>query len=407
MISLRLKPSKIDTIKKQPTLLTHQLKTAAKELHNHPNITIKKADKTNIFVVLNKTDYHSKLQNILDDHTNIKKLNKNPTNQLKSKVNKLITANNAELNSTKLPKIIGDYKPGYLYGTVKIHKPNHPLRPIILQIPTPIYQLTKTIKQVISPYLPSKYNIKSTHELIQVLHTIKPNNGILASLDVENVFTNVPVNETIDIIINNIYNNPSLPPLKINPNILRKLLLTCTTEVPFYDHLGNIYVQTDGASMGSVPGPNFSNFYMSDLENGIFNSIKKPTIYLRYVDDILILTNNINEINILQDTFQNNSVLNFTHELNKNNKMFSSILTIIITSLPPLTKKPSSNNSCTQNFKSECPFRYKKAIIHNLISRAKLISSSKTIFYKEVENIKKLSSIMGFLTILLMNKLNV
>ena len=53
----------------------------------------------------------------------------------------------------------------------------------------------------------------------------------------------------------------------------------------------------------------------SDLENRIFNSTKKPPIYLRYVDDILILTNNINEINILQDTFQNNSVLNFTHEI--------------------------------------------------------------------------------------------
>ena len=82
--------------KKQPTLLTHQLKIAAKELRNHPNITIKKADKTNIFVVLNKTDYHSKLQNILDDHTKFKKLNKNPTNQLKSNINKLIIANNAK-----------------------------------------------------------------------------------------------------------------------------------------------------------------------------------------------------------------------------------------------------------------------------------------------------------------------
>ena len=40
---------------------------------------------------------------------------------------------------------------------------------------------------------------------------------------------------------------------------------------------------------------------------------------LRYVDDILILANNINEINIIQDTFQKNSVLNSTHELNKNN----------------------------------------------------------------------------------------
>ena len=33
-----------------------------------------------------------------------------------------------------------------------------------------------------------------------ILHILKPNNGILASLDIENLFTNVPVNETIDII---------------------------------------------------------------------------------------------------------------------------------------------------------------------------------------------------------------
>ena len=127
--------------------------------------------------------------------------------------------------------------------------------------------------------MPPKYNIKSTHELIQVLHTIKPNNGLLASLDVENLFTNVLVNETINIIINNIYNNPSLPPLKINPTIFRKLLLTCTTEVPFHDHLGNIYVQTDGFC------PIFSSFYVSDLENKIFNSIKN----LQYTQDMLTI----------------------------------------------------------------------------------------------------------------------
>ena len=36
---------------------------------------------------------------------------------------------------------------------------------------------------------------------------------------------------------------------------------------------------------------------MSDFENRIFDSIKKPPIYLRYVKDILILANNINKIN--------------------------------------------------------------------------------------------------------------
>ena len=106
-----------------------------------------------------------------------------------------------------------DYKPSYLYGTVKIHKPNHPLRPIISQIPTPIYELATIIKQLITLYLPGKHDIKSTDKLIQALNTLKSNNGILASLDVENLFTNVPVNETLDIVINIIYNDLPLPPI--------------------------------------------------------------------------------------------------------------------------------------------------------------------------------------------------
>ena len=54
-------------------------------------------------------------------------------------------ANNAECGKTKLSKIIGNYKPGYLHGTVKICKPNHPLCPIISQVLTPIYDSQKQI----------------------------------------------------------------------------------------------------------------------------------------------------------------------------------------------------------------------------------------------------------------------
>ena len=60
-------------------------------------------------MVLNKSDYHSKLQTILNDKNKFTKLNYNPTNQLKSKIIKLINANNADLHNIKLPKIICDY----------------------------------------------------------------------------------------------------------------------------------------------------------------------------------------------------------------------------------------------------------------------------------------------------------
>ena len=80
--------------------------------------------------------------------------------------------------SNVIAQKVGDYKPGYLYGTVKMHKPNHPRHSIISQIPTPFYELTKRIKQLIIPYLPCKYYIKSTHELIKIINTLKPNNGV-------------------------------------------------------------------------------------------------------------------------------------------------------------------------------------------------------------------------------------
>ena len=98
-------------------------------------------------------------------------MNHDPTNQLKSKTNKLVNANIADLYNIKLPKIIGDYKPWYIYRTVKTHKPGYPLQPIISQVTTPTYQFTKTINDLITPYLSHNYSIKSTKELIEILKT--------------------------------------------------------------------------------------------------------------------------------------------------------------------------------------------------------------------------------------------
>ena len=66
---------------------------------------------------------------------------------------------------------------------------------------------------------------------------------------------------------------------------------------------------------------------MSDFENKVFDTINKPKIYLRYADNILLLTNST-EINIIQETFQNNPVLNFTQDINIKNKI--SFLGVII-----------------------------------------------------------------------------
>ena len=64
---------------------------------------------------------------------------------------------------------------------------------------------------------------------------------------------------------------------------------------------------------------------MSALENKVFNTINKPNIYLRYADDILLLSNSTYEITIIQENFQNNSVLHFTQKI-KNKIQFLGVL---------------------------------------------------------------------------------
>lgn len=120
----------------------------------------------------------------------------------------------------------------------------------------------------------------------------KSQDEILAAIDVENLLTNFPVHETIDIILNDIYHHSFLLPKKINSTMLKKTTFyyTSTTQAPFYDHLGDINIQTDGISMGSPHSPLFSYLCMANLENRICNKMNKSTIYARYIDDIFIQT---------------------------------------------------------------------------------------------------------------------
>ena len=74
---------------------------------------------------------------------------------LKKKVNNLVNAANAVVEVVKFQQAVGDYDPDF-YGNVKTPKLGNTLRPIILQIPTPTYQLAKQLSKLILPYIPTK-----------------------------------------------------------------------------------------------------------------------------------------------------------------------------------------------------------------------------------------------------------
>ena len=167
---------------------------------------------------------------------------------------------------------------GYCYGTVKTHKPGNKLRPIISQIPAPTYKVAKKLCEILTPYIPATYSLNSGTDFLDILKANKVE-GNIASLDVESLFTNVPVDCTIKYILDRVYRNDNTPTLDIPEEVLRGLLKCCTKETPFICPQGNKYQQINGVAMGSSLGVLLANFFMGCVEEEVFRKIEKPKIY--------------------------------------------------------------------------------------------------------------------------------
>ena len=145
----------------------------------------------------------------MSDVSKFKHITNDPTTVMKTRANKLIDSVNAVANNCNISKIAGDYQPGYMYGNVKVLKNNNPLRPIISQVTNPTYNLAKSFDSILRPYISSQYMLNSTNYFIDLLQ-VSPCTGIIASLVIESLFTNVPIDPTIEIILQLAYNHPNL-----------------------------------------------------------------------------------------------------------------------------------------------------------------------------------------------------
>ncbi|XP_068227690.1 uncharacterized protein [Palaemon carinicauda] len=182
---------------------------------------------------------------------------------------------NAATNAVHLPMISGDFGPGYLYGNVKTNKQGNPLRLIISQCPMPTYQLARRLNAILRPYVPDRYCVASSAEFLERIKDVC-GEAVIASMDVESLFTNVPVDETIDLIADIVYRDEASPELNIPEQALRTLLAICTKTTPFTTHRGHMYLQKDGVAMGSPLGMLFANFHMGVVEERVFSQVECP-----------------------------------------------------------------------------------------------------------------------------------
>ncbi|XP_071524288.1 uncharacterized protein [Panulirus ornatus] len=144
------------------------------------------------------------------------------------------------------------------------------------------------------------YSLRSTEEFIDIPMNKAPH-GIAASLDVESLLTNAPVERTIDIILDYVYQHHVLPSLEMPRNISREMLRSCTMEAPFRCPQGKLYLQVDRITVEVL----FAEAFMSYVETTALRPKSiTPQIYYRYIDDILICLDNLNSLENLRNRLQ-------------------------------------------------------------------------------------------------------
>ena len=150
----------------------------------------------------------------------------------------------------------------------KIHKETRngipPFRLILSAICTPTYKLVKFLLKFLTPSTANEFTVIDSFHFAEEICQ-QDSNLNLACLDVDSLFTKIPLEETIDICVDNLYNDSENPP-NIPKDDFRNLPNIATKET-FFMFNNKYYKQVDGAAVKSPLVPALANIFMCSFES--------------------------------------------------------------------------------------------------------------------------------------------
>ena len=165
-------------------------------------------------------------------------------------------------------------RPEILYGSAKSHKPiidNCPsFRPILFAIGTPTYNLAKFLVPILSPLTVNEFTVHDSFSFAEEVVNFGTN-CIMASFEGESLFTNIPLDETIENCINDLF-------LMIQFTIIKedlKELLKFASYESLFTFDNEYYSQLDCVTMGYPLGPTIANAFLCHFENSGFLIVRE------------------------------------------------------------------------------------------------------------------------------------
>ena len=280
------------THKTQTSNHTKEEKLALETAKQDSSIIFKQSDKCKGLVVMPKQTYIDKVQPIVTEYEHIQK---NPTSKLEAMTKRVIHNTMDNVVPDKLIKKIipNSSRTAELYGLPKNHKENVPLRPIVSACGDPLDKLSWFLERIITQLLPLiPAHLKNTEQYLSTLHDQYPDglppSAIVFTMDVQNLYGNIPTEEAITAVCSMIQKHTTeIDLFGLTLDSLKSLLQHCLQNnyVRFGDEF---YKQTKGIAMGSRVAPPIAITFMHTVESLILSSpCDQPVLYLRYIDDIL------------------------------------------------------------------------------------------------------------------------
>ena len=139
------------------------------------------------------------------------------------------------------------------------------------------------------------------------------------SLDVDSLFTNRPLEETINICCETLIKETDN--YKGYSGSEFKTLLTLASKESYFFFNEVLYKQKDTVAMGLPLGPTLANAFLSHYEKIWLERCPqeiKPFFYKRYVDDIFVRFQSQDELIKFQDYFNScHSNMSFSHDVER------------------------------------------------------------------------------------------
>lgn len=290
----------------------------AKFARNNPDLLITRSDKGKHTTIIDKCMYEQKMKELVEATNDYVMVKDFDIRKLELKNNQLV--NILKMNKTIKPENIYQFIDNncfvaQLYGLIKVHKKDSPMRPIVAACSAPGFKLAKLITSMLSSIFHEKgYHARDSTDFVQQVNGQHiEQNECMISFDVISMFTNLPIDHLISIIETR--KDLILKRFNINFSTLRTILIFILKECAVFSWNNTIYRQKDSLAMGSPLSPILAKILMTHLIDSIMpDFLIKPKILVLYVDDSFWVVNNSQVEPILTALNAYHSKIKFTLE---------------------------------------------------------------------------------------------